>query len=113
MANNRVCKCLNCDYQPALQLNEWIQSTLPQALQEVYIMKKSHEEYISILEHALHVCGQRLSQSRGSQISGSVAGFEDLACKYQTSVTALLLTSSPKYLSGSINFSCLFSKSKY
>ncbi|KAI5060978.1 hypothetical protein GOP47_0023483, partial [Adiantum capillus-veneris] len=87
----------------SLQLNNWIQSILPQALQDVCYVKISQQESIDLLAHSLRACESSLDQSKRDQVAANLATSDDLLRRYQTSVTALLLTSAPKYFSEILN----------
>ncbi|MCO5567286.1 hypothetical protein L7F22_020976 [Adiantum nelumboides] len=84
-------------------LYNWIQSILPQALQDVCNVKTSQEESICLLGHTLQACESSLDQLRRDQIAANLVTSDDFIRRYQSSVTALLLTSAPKYFSEMLN----------
>eukprot|EP00250_Pteridium_aquilinum_P008763 c18193_g1_i1 orf=359-3379(-) len=96
-------KDISQERREPMQLYVWIQSTLPQALQDVCSVKTSQEDAIALLMQSLQACNQQLEPSRRGQATAGLSTNDDVICKYQTSVTALLLTSAPKYFSEILN----------
>jgi hypothetical protein len=81
-----------------MQLNDWVQATLPKVLAEVSEAKLAQETLLATLAGIIHQGG-----------NGVACDAEGLLSRYHTAVTALLLTSAPHHFSGDIAFaSALF-----
>lgn len=72
-----------------MQLNEWVQITLPKVLLEVSSAKLAQEESLRMLIRLVY---------QGT--SEKAVEVERILSQYHTAVTALLLTSAPQYFPG-------------
>lgn len=89
--------------QETIQVYNWVQSTLPQALEDICSIKSSQEDCITDLVDVLQACTHELNHCRGGQAFAYSGISAELLCKYQTSITALLLTSAPKHFCDVLN----------
>lgn len=90
-----------------MQLHDWVRATLPRALEEICAAKSSQEECLTVLARVFKF------DSRGAGVGAverpSLSPGAGLLSLYQTSVSALLLMTAPKYFAGEKQFNCFIS----
>ncbi|CAM6090151.1 unnamed protein product [Calypogeia fissa] len=97
---------LKCEAKYSLpataKLNDWVRATLPRALEEICAAKSSQEGCLTVLAQVFRfdARGSGFGEDKRSTSSLGVGLFS----QYQTSVSALLLMSAPKYFADVLNF---------